>query len=164
MSRPHCPPPNLPSRRRRGFTLLELTIAVATVGLLAAVAIPAYQNYTKRSRIANVLVKMGDFRSRAMEYLAETGRFPASEQNLGIGQWTDHAGVDFLAIDINIGNANADADNTIEIFASLKPSVYPGGILSLRGARDASGNVTWACGQTSYDNLPNALLPRECRR
>ena len=162
LNRP-CPSPRLP-RRRGGFSLIELLIAVAIVGLLAAVAIPAYQHYTKRSRVANVFVKMNDYRTRALKYLAAHGRFPPSETHIAVGQWHDNNGVDFLAMDINYSTTNPDPVNTVEIIAFFRPSVFANGQLSLRGVRDASGNVAWTCGQMSYDNLPNALLPRECRR
>jgi type IV pilus assembly protein PilA len=152
-------------RRRSGFTLIELMIVVAIIGILAAVAIPAYQNYTKRTRVAKALVKLGDFRSRAMEYMATNGRFPPTEQNLGIGQWTDHETTDLVSVDINVGpTGNPDPDNVIEIYGRFKSTVQTGGYLSLRGVRDASGNVAWTCGQGSLDNLPNKLLPANCRR
>ncbi len=139
-------------------------IVVAIIGILAAVAIPAYQDYTKRTRVAKALVKLGDFRSRAMEYMVSNGRFPPSEQNLGIGQWTDHQTTDLVSVDINVGGSNPDPDNVIEIYAAFNSTVQAGGYLSLRGVRDASGNVVWTCGQTPLDNLPNKLLPANCRR
>lgn len=139
-------------------------IVVTIIALLSAVAVPAYQAYVKRARVVNAVAKLGDFRSRAMEYMASNGKFPYSEQTLGLGEWYEHSGTDFISIDINFGTTNSDPDNTIEILAALKPSVYSGGYLSLRGVRDASGNVTWTCGQTARDNIPNAYLPANCRR
>ncbi len=139
-------------------------IALAIVAVLAAVAIPAYQNYTKRSRIANAFVKMGDFKARAMEYMVTNGKFPSSEQMLGLGEWYEHNGVDIVSVDMNFGGTNPDPDNVIEIFVEFKPSVHPNGMLSLRGVRNAGGNVVWTCGQTATDNIPNQYLPKECRR
>ncbi len=143
---------------------MELMIVVAIIGILAAVAIPAYQNYTKRTRVAKALVKLGDFRTRAMEYMVSNGRFPGSEQILGLGEWFEHETTDLVSVDINFGGANPDPDNVIEILAEFKPTVQEGGYLSLRGVRDAEGNVAWTCGQSSKDNLSNAYLPANCRR
>ena len=115
--------------------------------------------------MAKALVKLNDFRSRATEYMATNGRFPASEQNLGIGQWTDHQTTDLASVDINFQGNNPDPDNVIEILAEFKSSTVSGGwYLSLRGVRDASGNVAWTCGQSSIDNIPNVYLPANCRR
>ena len=163
MSRRHRPSPRLP-RRRGGFSLTEVLVAVAIVGLLAAVAIPAYQHYTKRARIADAFVRMNDYRTRAMEYLVSHGRFPPNETNLALADSWSHDGRDWEGMDINYSSSNPDPVNTVEIITFFVLPVYPNGRLSLRGVRDAAGNITWTCGQRSYDNLPNYLLPRECRR
>ena len=140
-------------------------IVVAIIGVLAAVAIPAYQQYTGRARVAKALVKLNDFRSRATEYMATNGKFPYSEQSLGLGEWYEHQTTDLASVDINFQGNNPDPDNVIEILAEFKSSTVSGGwYLSLRGARDASGNVAWTCGQTAMDNIPNAYLPANCRR
>ena len=151
-------------RRGRAFTLLELLLVVAIVALLAAVAVPAYQSYTKRSRIADALVRMNDYRTRAMEYLVTHGRFPPNETNLALADSWSHDGRDWEGMDINYYDLNPDPVNTVEIVTFFTLPVYPNGRLSLRGVRDAAGNVTWTCGKMSYDNLPNPLLPRDCRR
>jgi type IV pilus assembly protein PilA len=143
---------------------VELLMVVAIIGLLAAVAIPAYQNFTKRARIADAFVRMNDYRTRAMEYLVSHGRFPPNETNLALADSWAHDGRDWEGMDINYYGLNPDPVNTVEIVTFFVEPVYPNGRLSLRGVRDAAGNVTWTCGQRSYDNLPNKLLPRECRR
>jgi type IV pilus assembly protein PilA len=63
-------------RENRGFTLIELLVVVAIVGVLAAIAIPAYQDYVKRTRMSEVLIIFDAVAQGAMEYHAVIGRFP----------------------------------------------------------------------------------------
>jgi type IV pilus assembly protein PilA len=64
-------------RSKRGFTLIELMIVVAIVGVLAAIAIPAYQDYVKRARMSEVLAVFDALATGANEYHAAVGFFPS---------------------------------------------------------------------------------------
>ena len=65
-------------KSKKGFTLIELMIVVAIVGILAAIAIPAYLDYTVKSKISEVTAAMDALTTAASEYHASTGFFPAT--------------------------------------------------------------------------------------
>jgi type IV pilus assembly protein PilA len=69
---------------QQGFTLIELMIVVAIIGILAAVAIPAYQDYTIRAKVSEVLVIASAARTSVAEYYLSTGDMPASTNQAGI--------------------------------------------------------------------------------
>jgi type IV pilus assembly protein PilA len=71
-------------KKQQGFTLIELMIVVAIIGILAAIAIPAYQDYTIRSKVSEVLVLASAARTSVAEYYISTGHMPVSTSAAGI--------------------------------------------------------------------------------
>lgn len=156
---------------------IELMIVVAIIGILAAIAIPAYKDYTIRSQVTEGLNLAGGLKSKINDFWADRGDWPAdlAETMCGTGsvttcegdQPTDHQGnyvgeIDVLegVINITYGNkANADALDTK--------------VLSLRPATDTAGNVTWICGYaddngltvqgTDATDIENKYLPSSCK-
>ncbi|MGH8131420.1 MAG: pilin, partial [Steroidobacteraceae bacterium] len=70
---------------QKGFTLIELMIVVAIIGILAAIAIPAYQDYTIRSQVTEGMTLAGDLKASIAEYTAQVGEWPLSMVELGLG-------------------------------------------------------------------------------
>ena len=69
---------------QKGFTLIELMIVVAIIGILAAIAIPAYQDYTVRSQVTEGLNLASDLKAAVAETFAQTGSWPADNSALGL--------------------------------------------------------------------------------
>jgi len=94
---------------QQGFTLIELMIVVAIIGILAAVAIPAYQDYTIRAKVSEVLVIASAARTNVAEYYISTGGMPTSTDAAGISTDIDQS--DFVN-DIAFATSSAGASLT----------------------------------------------------
>lgn len=123
---------------QKGFTLIELMIVVAIIGILAAIAIPAYQDYTIRSQVTEGLSLAADLKAAVAEEVANSGAWPLTEVALGIvegskvGKYVSDVDVDTGTITITYGG-QANAAIATETL-SLKPYL------------SANGDVAWVCG------------------
>ena len=124
---------------QKGFTLIELMIVVAIIGILAAIAIPAYQDYTIRSQITEGLNLASDLKAGVAEWYAQEGEWPADETSLGVANATDKSGKYVTQI--------AVADGTITItFGGQANANIDGETLSLKPLVSANDAVVWVCG------------------
>jgi type IV pilus assembly protein PilA len=159
---------------QKGFTLIELMIVVAIIGILAAIAIPAYQDYTIRSQVTEGLNLAGSVKAAVAETYAQTGEWPADLIAAGIvddaGDATPPSGKYVTALDIT--------DGTIGItYGNQANTKIAGGVLTLRPFLSANDDVVWVCGDaTAPDTATNSggsaesstdisdkYLPASCR-
>ncbi|RZU99137.1 pilin [Spiribacter vilamensis] len=78
-------------RQQKGFTLIELMIVVAIVGILAAVAVPAYSDYTTRAKVTEGIAAAGAAKTSVADYYYAKGEFPGSSSDAGLGAATDYS-------------------------------------------------------------------------
>ena len=135
---------------QKGFTLIELMIVVAIIGILAAIAIPAYQNYTKRAHVTEGLNLAGGAKAAVSEYYSSNGQWPKNNASAAL---PDAASIK--------GNAvrSVEVDGS-KILITYTTKVENGATLQLKGSA-SSGGITWDC-KTGGD-LKSEFRPANCR-
>ncbi len=129
---------------QKGFTLIELMIVVAIIGILAAIAIPAYQDYTIRSQVTEGLNLAGGMKAAVAEYYADKGTWPTTLANIGMTQ----APAGKYVSAINLGAAGGSLLITYGAAqANARLSASPR--LDLRPGLSANGDLIWVCGRAA---------------
>ena len=136
---------------QRGFTLIELMIVVAIIGILAAVAIPAYQDYIARAQMSEAVTLLGGAKTPIAEYIADKGTLPALTDVVSTtsGKYTSAIAV--------TGNAT-----TITLTATMGTGVnsnIQGGTVQMIST---DGAKSWACTAGS-GGISAKYLPSACR-
>lgn len=138
--------------KNKGFTLIELMIVVAIIGILAAVAIPAYQDYTKRSYVAEGLSMASSLKASVAEYYASNGTWPVDNAAAG------------LSADISGNAVKSIVINSYVIRINFNDKVKDDSQLVLI-ASDQDGSIEWECRSTTGADevIPDEYLPPRCR-
>lgn len=160
---------------QKGFTLIELMIVVAIIGILAAIAIPAYQDYTIRAQVSEGLTLSAAVKASVSEYFANRGTWPASLDggtaadlgytNLPSGKYVGQIQVEDGTITVTYGNdANAAINGKL---LSIKPLVSPNlDVVWVCGTSAApTGAAEAAAGASGGDqtDIDQKYLPTTCR-
>jgi type IV pilus assembly protein PilA len=144
-------------KKQQGFTLIELMIVVAIIGILAAIALPAYQDYTTRSRVAEGLSLAAGAKTGIVETFSSTGVWPSTNTSAGVPVGNTITGPAVTSVLVS-------AASTSIITILYEQDVIPGAAVADRRmtltAVDAGGSVTWTC---SRGNIAATLVPANCR-
>jgi len=143
-------------RAMKGFTLIELMIVVAIIGILAAIAIPAYQDYTIRSKVTELINAAGVCKTSVAEYYQSLGAFPSSQTQAGCS-------------DVGTANSvapvvNSSGQITIDASGTLLTQLGGNHTFGYTPQTASAGApiTAWLC-NTSPTNILSKYLPATCR-
>ncbi|HEZ7034218.1 TPA: pilin [Neisseria meningitidis] len=125
---------------QKGFTLIELMIVIAIVGILAAVALPAYQDYTARAQVSEAILLAEGQKSAVTEYYLNHGKWPGNNTSAGVATSSKIKGKYVKEVEVKNGVVTAEMKST-GVNKEIK-----GKKLSLWAKRQ-DGSVKWFCGQ-----------------
>ncbi|MEX0448807.1 pilin [Spiribacter sp. 221] len=151
--------------RQKGFTLIELMIVVAIIGILAAVAVPAYSDYTVRAKVTEAVTAAGAVKTSVADYYYANGELPTSNTEAGLGLGADYETDLISDISLRDGSATDIAKGTIVVsFKEVGDDISAGS--SLAFIPDTSGNnLSWTCSATTNGgDLPAKYAPANCRQ
>lgn len=138
--------------KQHGFTLIELMIVVAIIGVLAAIAIPAYQDYTIRAQVSEGLNLASGAKSALWDFISSTGRLPPSNASAGLPAPSSISGNYVSSVDVSNGRVEVTFGNNVNTTISgqtLQLSVITG-----------YGSIKWSC---NGGNLQPVYRPTSCR-
>jgi type IV pilus assembly protein PilA len=150
---------------QKGFTLIELMIVVAIIGILAAVALPAYQDYTTRAKVSEVVLAASSAKVGVSEYAQTYNTMAAASingANVVAPQTSKYVQTVYYADGATVGSIGR-----IIAVAQGVPNVT-GGAVQLTGTISTNGQVDWVCtasptGGSVSIALPTKYLPASCK-
>lgn len=142
----------------RGFTLIELMVVLAVIGILVAAALPAYQDYTRRARMAEVITAASACRTAVTEAVqSASGSLPAA------GAW----GCEVTAPSRHVLAIETDATGAVRVSTNVVPQgaiiIKPFGADNQGLTAASNGIARWDCGPANTDEALNKALPSSCR-
>lgn len=148
-------------KKNKGFTLIELMIVVAIIGILAAVAIPAYQDYTVRAKVAEGLFLAGGTKTAVEEARFSIGRFLGDggvvvNESYSLPQPTSVSGNDALSIAVG-------SSGVITITYGRDAAIAGKSLILTPDLTVRPGSMVWSCTNNSFGTIDRRFRPANCR-
>ena len=147
---------------QKGFTLIELMIVIAIIGILAVIALPAYQDYTARAQVSEAFSLAEGQKAAVIEYFADKGAYPESNEAAGVAASSKITGKYVNSVEIGtkgVITATMKAKNVNSALTSKTLTLTPATSAAAASAAANPGSFTWACGGT----IDTKYRPAACR-
>jgi type IV pilus assembly protein PilA len=142
-------------RLSAGFTLIELMIVVAIIAILAAIAIPAYQDYLIRAQVSEGFVLAGGAKAADWDFVSNTGRFPPSNVSAGLASSNSISGQYVSSVDVTDGKIKV-LFNGPKANVSIRQSTQ----FVILSPVTQAGSIVWTC---TPSTINAKYLPTSCR-
>jgi type IV pilus assembly protein PilA len=141
---------------QKGFTLIELMIVVAIIAILAAIAIPAYQDYLVRSQVSEGAVLTDGAKTAVAEFYSNKGTLPSNNTSAGLASAASITGSYVSSVTVAAGKITAEFSET----APQKANHAIDGLTFVLSPVTSTGTTSWTC---SGGTVPAKYLPSSCR-
>lgn len=156
---------------KSGFVLIELMVVVAIIGILAAVALPSYQDYLYRAKISEALVMASEVKSSVNDFYLATGRMPENNEAAGLALESAYRGNYVLGMLVENGAIHISFDSNEFGSEQPEPSIS---LLPLSSNEVINLGLAWACNSTkeiegltvhgeNRTKMNERYLPQDCR-
>ncbi|WP_312738741.1 pilin [Stenotrophomonas sp.] len=142
-------------KNQKGFTLIELMIVVAIIAILAAIALPAYQDYVARSQVSEAMTLSGGAKTAVTEYYADKGAFPADNDAAGLAPAVSINGKYVLSVEVEDGAITATMKGANSASSKIAGKTF------VMNPADAGGSITWDC--KTNGSIDAKYRPSSCR-
>ena len=145
---------------QKGFTLIELMIVVAIIGILAAIALPAYQDYMVRAKVSEVVLAASSARTAVSETFSQKSTLNLDVASMGVQTQSSKyvASVNWIPTNATLGNIIVTATTDTGLSGAA------GKAINLRATGNTvQGTVAWTCGPDGTNLMPRKYLPSSCK-
>jgi len=156
-------------KRQQGLTLIELMIVIAIIGILGALALPAYQDYSIRAKVSEMLIAASGCKTAVNEAISSASEADVSAALPGVcenqvSKFVSSIGVDANGVITVVGNHQALRGSTSASANSLSLTPLQSGTTAVNGSTDGGKPVAgWRCGPSASNGMALKYLPTSCK-